>query len=262
MNPNKTTGYIALLDVLGFTELITRESRTEELQHYFNAVDTATDKLTDTVDYVLFSDTIVMYTQTDSEQSLNSLLQASSFGMHYLLKAGLPVRGAIAHGTYLRSQNPKGVLIAGPAFIDAYHFEKAQNWIGIAISPSVLRFFPKLKELCILPRSFDDQGKWADFKASVPWAMTVQPCHSIPWHPDKPYDEPSLDGYAVVPTEPSWDVMSINSGLKGVAQCLADQRLLASDPKAQAKYVQTQRWLELLQGSWSEVAQRWAHETS
>src|SRR5688572_3630469 len=99
---------------------------------------------------------------------LLAILKACSYAMHYLLKEGLAIRGAVAYGSYYRSRSKKGVVIAGPAFIEAYHFEKAQNWVGIALAPSVLREVPDLTERTNLPdqvaqaefRQFDHRRKW------------------------------------------------------------------------------------------------------
>ena len=108
VNTDRRTGYIALLDVLGFSELISRESRNDDLQRYFDAIDVATNSDGQPVEFVLFSDTIVISAPDDSERSLLAVLRAASFAMHYLLAASLPVRGAISHGGYLRSQSEKG----------------------------------------------------------------------------------------------------------------------------------------------------------
>jgi hypothetical protein len=143
-------GYIALFDVLGFSELIARESRGPELERYFDAIDQATNKIHD-VQYVVFSDTIVITTPSRSHEDLLQIVRASSYAMHYLLKEGLPTRGAISYGTYYRSRSDKGVVIAGPAFIEAYHFEKSQDWVGITLAPSVLREVADLGTKCGFP---------------------------------------------------------------------------------------------------------------
>jgi hypothetical protein len=153
-------GYVALLDVLGFSELIARESRSMELERYFDAIDEATNKM-EGVEYVLFSDTIVINAPSRSPEDLLQILQACSFAMHYLLKEGLAVRGAISYGSYYRSRSQKGVVIAGPAFIEAYHFEKAQNWVGIALAPSILREFSDLEARCKFPDGVPSDGVWA-----------------------------------------------------------------------------------------------------
>jgi hypothetical protein len=234
----ETRGYLALLDVLGFSELIARESRTEELTKYFEAVDTATSKEVESVDYVLFSDTIVITSQTNTEASLLGVLRACSYVMHYLLKEGLPIRGAVPYGQFTRNQNPKGVLIAGAAFLEAYRFEKAQNWVGIVITPSVLRVYPKLNERCqMIPAG--PGGSTSAMLENQDWMKIVQRHRAIPWHAS----EGSWDGFAILPTAPGWTFQHMSIGLGEVAEWLEKQRLLASDPGAQQKYDAPISWI-------------------
>jgi len=251
------TGYIALLDVLGFSELLARETRDEELSKYFKAVDEATDEDTAPIEYVLFSDSIVISTPANSEDSLLALLRACSSALYYLLKAGLPIRGAISHGSYLRSQTSKGILIAGHAFAEAYRFERAQNWVGVLVAPSVLRSFPRLESLCRLPLNHPITGEVrADFENRLGWAMTVQRHCSIPWHTDDPRRD-TFDAFAVVPTDPSWSVPDMAEGLTLMAQWLEEQRLLAGEPNAQFKYEKTSGWISDLGRYWEPIGQKW-----
>ena len=264
MNTDRRTGYIALLDVLGFSELISRESRNDDLQRYFDAIDVATSSDGQPVEFVLFSDTIVISAPDDSEHSLLAVLRAASFAMHYLLAAGLPVRGAISHGGYLRSQSEKGVLIAGAAFVEAYRFEKAQNWVGILVTPSVLRSFPALTVRCAaIPNQVGSPETRAELEDRIDWAILVQQCHAIPWHGSNPFGEDRYTGYAVVPTDPGWrrEAREIAAGLKGIAQRLADQRLLAADPQAQSKYDVPHQWIGSLVQAWQGLANQMGAQT-
>ena len=261
MNADRKTGYIALLDILGFSELIARETRNEELERYFDVFEGATQKGVDSVEYVLFSDTIVINTPSNSDNSLLELIRACSYGMHYLLRAGLPVRGAISHGSYLRSTTPKGVLIAGSAFIEAYRFEKVQNWVGILVAPSVLRFFPQFTERCAaIPNLFVDPQVRDNLAERLDWAMKVQPCHAIPWHTENILGMESLDGYAVVPTSPEWTVNGMGPGLDSVCEYLKRQRLLAGNPQAQRKYDAPREWLQSLGRDWRGIASQWINQ--
>lgn len=243
-------GYIALLDVLGFSELIARESRAPELERYFDAIDQATNKIGD-VQYVLFSDTIVISTSSDTPEDLLQIVKASSYAMHYLLKEGLPVRGAISHGTYYRSRPEKGVVIAGPAFIEAYHFEKGQNWVGITLAPSVLRQVPDLPSRCQLPSEVPRDNVW-EFEDRVIWAMALQLCESIPWHGEFPNSLGTLSGFAIVPLSPGWNFRQMPQGLRTVLDYLRKQQLLAGNPNAQAKYKEPIHWLAVLANGWRD----------
>ena len=164
-------------------------------------------------------------------------------------------------GTYLRSQTHRGVLIAGSAFIEAYRFEKSQNWVGILVAPSVLRFFPRLKELCAtVPTHPLNSDQSYDFAQRLEWAMKVQPCHNIPWHVTNSSAPAILDGYAVVPTSPDWGPIGMGPGLHGICDYLKNQRLLASDPSAQRKYDAPLEWISSLGDDWDAVALFWRNQ--
>ncbi len=146
-------------------------------------------------------------------------------------------------------------MIAGSAFIEAYRFEKAQNWVGILVAPSVLRFFPRLKELCAtIPTHQLDSDQAYDFAQRLEWAMKVQPCHTIPWHVNNPLGHDIMDGYAVIPTSPDWGPLAMANGLNSICDYLQNQRLLASDPSAQRKYDAPLEWITNLKLDWEAVA--------
>src|SRR6266404_8434271 len=122
-------GYVALLDVLGFEQLIARESYLEEIDRYMETI----EKLSDNpgLEYVLFSDSIVITTDEESETALLNLVRSCSRVFGRLLSQEIPLRGAIAHGSFIRVKGNTGVFLAGRAVVDAYKFEKKQNWVGI-----------------------------------------------------------------------------------------------------------------------------------
>src|SRR5438105_728532 len=115
------TGYVALLDVLGFSALVSGSRSSERLESYRTALDTVISKQPPyTVQSVVFSDSIVLTTLDDSPESLKALLRCCSHLFGEMLKSEIALRGAIAHGTYSRSFAANGVFVAGKAIIDAY----------------------------------------------------------------------------------------------------------------------------------------------
>ena len=75
------SGYVALLDVLGFKSIITGDSVDKKLQEYLQTLEEAT-KTSDgdtTVNYVVFSDSIVL-TTGDSVDSFKSTYHAPGTG--------------------------------------------------------------------------------------------------------------------------------------------------------------------------------------
>jgi hypothetical protein len=126
-------GYVALLDVLGFTNLIGGENADQRVQAYLDCLKTATEGTE--VDFVVFSDSIVL-TATDEPDALFKVAGACSRLMHDLILQDIPVRGAIARGQILRDTVGDNVFVAGRAVVEAYHFEQQQDWIGVMLAPS------------------------------------------------------------------------------------------------------------------------------
>jgi hypothetical protein len=83
----------------------------------------------------IFSDSIILVADgEDSLSFLKLLVQAWRF-MQVSLSLGIPIRGGIAFGEmYL---DPKKGICLGHALTKAYQLEEKQNWIGIAVDPSV-----------------------------------------------------------------------------------------------------------------------------
>src|ERR1051325_8865090 len=143
-------GYVALLDVLGFSALI-HGDRDKRLQRYLETLQSAFEGPDDgaTVEYVVFSDSIIVTTENDSEASFVALLRRCSKVFYALLENEFPLRGAISHGDFVRRETKgRGVFVAGKPIVDAYRFEKAQNWVGILIAPTALTRFPDLASRC------------------------------------------------------------------------------------------------------------------
>jgi hypothetical protein len=69
-------------------------------------------------------------------------------GVYLLLQNEFAVRGAIALGSFSRSDDPNGTFVAGRAIIEAYNYEKIQDWIGIILSPTVLQKYGNLQNIC------------------------------------------------------------------------------------------------------------------
>ena len=107
--------FVALLDVLGFSSLVSGDGRGERLQQYLQTLQEALDPRADgqTVESVIFSDSIVLTTYDDSERSFQALLLRCSRMFGLMLQIEIPLRGAIAHGPFLRQGVPGGVFVAG-----------------------------------------------------------------------------------------------------------------------------------------------------
>lgn len=89
-----------------------------------------------------FSDSIILVATNDSERGCLALLIYALRATQALIALGLPVRGGVAHGE-LYINRRKSVFV-GKALIHAYDLEQSQNWIGVALDPSVSKAFPSL----------------------------------------------------------------------------------------------------------------------
>jgi hypothetical protein len=247
-------GFVGLFDVLGFESLIRRESHFDQLERYESCVTRLSAEIDDKrVQYVLFSDSIVLTTPGDDTESLRAICRASSQLFYLLLSNGFPVRGAISLGSYSRSETSSGTFVAGRAIIDAYHFEKIQDWIGIILSTTVLHQYEILACDCDLGSMLDCTGKERDEKLGL--ALFLQQCGRIPFQSDHPVVA-NWEGFAIVPTYGSnatW--RNIVNSLTEIYECLLRLKSLAPDPKSQMKYQRTREWLGSVLTNWRTLAE-------
>ena len=239
-------GYVALLDVLGFTELVSGGDQKGKLSDYIDTLELVTT--TSDVDAVLFSDSIVMTSQGDSEECLLKLLRACSTAFGCLLSREIPIRGAISFGSYVRRATTRGVFLAGRAIIEAYRFQQKQDWVGIMLAPSVIKTNPHLVGRRFLLRSRDERIE--EFQKQFEWVAFVQPC-GIPFHTSVGVEFESYEGFAVVPTDTEVkDAPTMNQNIKRAMNHLERLRLLAPDPQSQKKFMAAWNWLNSFESHW------------
>lgn len=86
------------------------------------------------VGFTWFSDTFVLTTVDASGPSFTELEQVARLFMYYMLKARLPLRGAIAHGPMYSDHGAR--ILIGQAMVEAHDYGEAQDWIGLLVCPS------------------------------------------------------------------------------------------------------------------------------
>ena len=254
------TGFVALLDVLGFAALVAGDTEDgQKLQGYLQCLQEAfaSDSSGLEVDYVVFSDSIVITTKEDTEKSLLALLARCSKVFWLMLERKIPIRGAIAHGSYLRSPDSKaGVFVAGKAIIDAYNFETRQNWIGIMLAPSVIKRVPDIANRCTIP-VYNNPDLQQQLRERLAWAAYVQPCHAIPFHATSPFENNDYDGLSIVPTSDMLTPTSVRDAVKRSVKALEWLKSLAPGPSEQAKYGSSITWLRKIRQDWEGVLSWW-----
>ncbi len=246
-------GYVALLDVLGFTAIVSGEGHPENLSRYVTSLNEVTNQTE--VEIVLFSDTIVMTSLGDVDESLVALLGICSHAFGLLLSQEIAVRGAISYGSFIRYKNPKGTFLAGRAIIDAYRFQQKQDWVGIMLAPSVLDKLPDLGNRCSMPPQTPCTVEQLDeFSGRFPWALNVQNCEGIPFHTSDPSEPQKYEGFAVVPTDTTInDPKSMIENLNRALDRVDRLKSLAPDPRSQKKYSEARVWLGKVKGKWQGI---------
>ena len=258
------TGFVALLDVLGFSALVLGESAGDGLRRYVKTLQEAltVNQTPKRVDYVVFSDSIVLTTEDETDAALQSLLMRCSSMFGVMLQNEIPIRGAIAHGSYERSDNiggarfpTSGVFVAGRSIIDAYNFEMRQDWVGVMLAPSAVKRLPDLATRCdIGPVNACRPEELKVIETRLDWGAFVQPCKSIPFHSPTPLEETTYDGFAVVPTNGIATPEALRDDLLKSLERLRWLKSVAPNPAAQLKCERTHQWLYHVQYRWSQIA--------
>ncbi|PIR21171.1 MAG: hypothetical protein COV45_00055 [Deltaproteobacteria bacterium CG11_big_fil_rev_8_21_14_0_20_47_16] len=141
---NNNMRFVGLIDLLGFKNLVKSPDPSKGLAWLLSEVEKIRICVERTVElegwklaeFAWFSDTIVFYTEDDSDISLLGLVACVSRFLFESLGEGFPARGAITHGE-LHVGKGQGDIV-GRALVDAYELEKKQDWCGAIIAPGIL----------------------------------------------------------------------------------------------------------------------------
>lgn len=235
-------GYVAMLDVLGFSALVREDVSGQKFEDYLDCVENATRDTR--VKYVVFSDTIVLTAESNGPDSLLDIARASSRIFHDLLQVRIAIRGAIAFGDFFRSTVAESVFVAGSAVIDAYQFEKQQDWIGVMLTPSARAQVADLESRCNL--NFTTA---IDFVKRVEWAAVIQYCSRIPFHQQTIGDN-FYRGFAIVPRHCEFEAERLKESINAAIRQLEWLRDVAPSPASQHKYDWATSWLGDIRNKW------------
>lgn len=232
------SGYVALIDVLGFRELISQSDKESRLNQYIATARRVLKR--PRIEFVLFSDTIVINSTGTGDEALADVVSACSNLLYELALTNVAIRGAIAHGAFVKSgSSADGVFIAGRPIVEAYHYETQQDWVGIMLAPSAIAASADIAKKCQL-RDGSPFPSAYDYISNHPVAFYLQPFESIPFHDGEPYD-----GYAVVPmcADPARGRV-VTESIQRMKAELVRMKAVAPDPSAQRKYARTIEWLD------------------
>jgi hypothetical protein len=225
-----TKGYVALMDVLGFSDALLNQGSEKFLQDYQAVLSDAVAGSAG-AEYVVFSDSIILTQPGTGFGDLLAISRACALLMFALLKRNIPVRGAISYGEYVRSSmQSANVFVAGNPIVDAYRYEQAQKWIGVMLTPTVVR---KDGELL---------AKGGTGQFSMPVSGGIESCREIPIA-EGGAAPAAYEGYAVVPCSLSTTNIVATDVRQWTLPCLKRMKASAPSPAEQAKYSRTVNWL-------------------
>ncbi|PIR39851.1 MAG: hypothetical protein COV35_00075 [Alphaproteobacteria bacterium CG11_big_fil_rev_8_21_14_0_20_39_49] len=123
-------GYFLVADILGFSDII-KDNNSNNQNPIIEKWVILVNKLTEEhgiKKFQLISDSLLVGIGSENED-LDNLVSFSRKLLEEGLNNKFPIRGAISYGEY-----EWGSLTYGKAVIEAFEFEKQQNWIGISIN--------------------------------------------------------------------------------------------------------------------------------
>ena len=159
--------FVACLDILGFKSLVNQTYPDTQIYVYdaYIIVDMlrrfkklseiltgANDKNTcPKIHSLLISDTLLLFSENDDEPSFKyicgiiaeTICAGTGLSTTDIATPGTPMRfrGAISWGDFYCDE--KQMIFFGPAFIDAYQWERKQEWIGAILTPTCANYVIK-----------------------------------------------------------------------------------------------------------------------
>jgi hypothetical protein len=113
-----------------------------------------------------FSDTILLFTREDTDESLQELLQTVEWLLFETMLYNTRMRAGIAYGEAFI--DPKNAMYVGAPIIDAYQLEQQQQWSGAALTKSAAERVPE----------YARNGKFADWPI-LPYNVPLKENHKI-----------------------------------------------------------------------------------
>ena len=209
--------FICFLDILGFSQMVRDTENllefSKKYQEIFENSEVQSFRKDLRIELRVFSDSLVFGVCKEKMPTDLELLNIVNFSSQLLTISILkrfPIRGAIAYGEMVWADE----VVVGRPIVEAAETEKVQEWIGIALCPSVtqeLFFNPKLnKKITKLVVDYEvpvKEGKFVKGRAVLP----------------------RLGGYST----------------DQLQQALMEQCIASFSPDVQRKYSNTLKFLEL-----------------
>lgn len=153
--------FVAFLDILGFKDLVERNTH-EQLEDIYSQFFTSVEEnselfgllsqilkndkgISTTVQSVIISDSIVLWTTDDTIDNFNMLVMAVRLLIIRSFGEGIPLRGAITRGP-LSVSTDKSVRIFGKALTRAYTLESQMELSGCIIDDECMEYVLEISE--------------------------------------------------------------------------------------------------------------------
>jgi hypothetical protein len=175
---------IALCDILGFSDLVKGNPLDavvddvlgwfrKALHHSINKngwpeIVPAFDEINKNsrIGLAWFSDTILLFTREDTNESLQELLQTVEWLLFETMLYTPRMRAGIAYGDAFI--DPKNAMYVGVPIIDAYELEQQQRWSGAALTKYASDRIPE----------YAREGKFADWPV-IPYNVPIKNSKTI-----------------------------------------------------------------------------------
>lgn len=133
--PDTCERIVAFLDIMGFKDMVARHFETikDKLEKLSSFIGETMDE---NYQYMIFSDSIILYAKSDGMEVFKSLLTKVSKIIEKSISLGLPIKGAIAKGECTVSLSYKPFFFGQP-IIDAYTLEEHVVLYGVVLHNTV-----------------------------------------------------------------------------------------------------------------------------
>lgn len=133
--PETCERIVAFLDIMGFKDMVARhfmaiKDKLEKLSTFIG------ETMDDDYQYMIFSDSIILYARSGGIEVFKSLLSKVSSIIEKSIALGLPIKGAIAKGECTVSLGYKPFFFGQP-IIDAYTLEEDVVLYGVVFHNTV-----------------------------------------------------------------------------------------------------------------------------
>jgi hypothetical protein len=139
-------GFIAYLKILEISNFITSDDFSVQFKKFCNILEDSLS--THNLEYTFFSDSIIIYSKKINDEQFFYLIQAlSEIFNRLLLELQIVICGGVSCGEFSVHEYHGNKIVSGLSLNNALQIEHEQDWIGIVVSPEVIRKVPVFKTL-------------------------------------------------------------------------------------------------------------------